>query len=68
MGWLATPRSVPFIRLTLVVTAWLTSIALPLVIWDAPIPPKVHFISWRLVSTGGASLGAKGAKPHLILL
>jgi hypothetical protein len=37
-------------RVSLVATAWLARVALPLVIWDTPLQPDVHFRSWRLVS------------------
>jgi hypothetical protein len=49
VGWIATTRDDPFMRLTLVITAWLASIALPLAIWDTPLPPNMHSRSWRLV-------------------
>jgi hypothetical protein len=38
VGWFATPRVEPFMWFTLVIIAWLTITALPLVIWDTPSP------------------------------
>jgi hypothetical protein len=48
-GWFVTPRDDHFMRFSLVATAWLASVALPLVICDNPLPTNVHFRSWRLV-------------------
>jgi hypothetical protein len=36
-------------RFSLVSTAWLANVALPLVIWDTPLPLQVHFRSRRIV-------------------
>jgi hypothetical protein len=38
VGWLDTPRGNLVMRLTLVITTWLTSIALPL----DTLPPNMH--------------------------
>jgi hypothetical protein len=48
--WLATSRGDPFMRFSLVATPSSASVALPLEIWDNPLPPDVHSRSWRLVS------------------
>jgi hypothetical protein len=48
-GWLANHRGDPFKWFSLVATTWSASVALPLVIWDTPLPPNVHFRSWRLM-------------------
>jgi hypothetical protein len=39
-GWNVTPRGDPFMWLSLVASAWLAGVALPLVIWDTPFPPE----------------------------
>jgi hypothetical protein len=45
----ATHRGEFFMQVSLVAASRLASIALPLIIWDTPLPTNGHSWSWRLV-------------------